>query len=69
MKFPAVNTNKKDRLKRIVAGLAVLSLVFVGPKTSWGFLGLIPLIIGLSGRCPGYLFSGKSSCAVPEHKV
>lgn len=45
------NVGTADRIIRIVVGLAVLSLVFVGPKTPWAWLGLIPLLTGVTGRC------------------
>ncbi|WP_237219604.1 YgaP family membrane protein [Sphingomonas arenae] len=31
-----------------------LSLVFIGHKTSLGYLDLIPLVTGLVGYCPVY---------------
>ena len=43
-----------DRIVRVVLGLVLISLVFIGPATPWGWLGLIPLITGLVGRCPIY---------------
>jgi cadmium resistance protein CadD (predicted permease) len=52
-----------DRTLRIVAGLALISLVFVGPQTLWGLLGLIPLVTGLARVCPAYRVAGVSTCA------
>jgi Protein of unknown function (DUF2892) len=51
-----------ERIIRIVAGLGILSLAFIGPVTKWGYLGLIPLATGLIGWCPPYLLSGISTC-------
>ncbi|WP_315705731.1 MULTISPECIES: DUF2892 domain-containing protein [unclassified Bradyrhizobium] len=56
------NVGKTDRLIRLVVGLAVLSLVFVGPKTLWGLLGLIPLGTALIGWCPPYAMLGINTC-------
>lgn len=56
------NVGKIDRVIRIIVGLAVLSLVFVGPKTMWGLLGLIPLGTGLIGWCPPYSLLGINTC-------
>ena len=56
------NEGNLDRLLRIVVGAAILSLVFVGPKTAWGWLGLIPLITGLIGYCPAYALLGLRTC-------
>ena len=58
------NEGGLDRILRILVGLAVLSLVFVGPKTPWAYLGLVPLITGLVGVCPLYTILGLNSCPV-----
>jgi len=56
------NEHTLDRIFRVVLGLAVLALVFVGPQTAWGWLGLIPLVTGLVGSCPLYTLFGLSTC-------
>jgi hypothetical protein len=43
-----------DRVLRILLGLGLLSLVFVGPQTPWGWIGIVPLVTGLFGFCPAY---------------
>ncbi|MCB1717502.1 MAG: DUF2892 domain-containing protein [Candidatus Competibacteraceae bacterium] len=48
------NIGSVDRILRIVAGIILLSLVFVGPQTPWGWIGLIPLVTALIGWCPLY---------------
>lgn len=55
------NVGNVDRFIRIVAGLIILSLVFVGPKTSWGYLGLILIATAVIRWCPAYLPFGFSS--------
>lgn len=55
------NIGNTERIIRIVAGLAILSLVFVGPKSLWGLLGLIPLATGLAGWCLPYHLLGFST--------
>ena len=50
-----------DRTIRVVAGLVLLSLVFVGPATPWGLVGLVPLLTGLVGFCPLYRIFGLST--------
>lgn len=52
------NLSGLDRVTRIVVGLMIFSLVFVGPETDWGFIGLIPIITGLMGFCPAYALFG-----------
>lgn len=56
------NVGGIDRVLRIVVGLVLLSLVFVGPQTPWGWLGLIPLVTALIGYCPAYSIFGLSTC-------
>jgi cadmium resistance protein CadD (predicted permease) len=56
-----MNEGPLDRILRVVAGLVLLALVFVGPKTAWGYLGLVPLITGLVGFCPLYAVVGLST--------
>lgn len=51
-----------DRIVRVVIGLAVLSLAFVGPQTAWGYLGFVPLLTGLVGFCPLYRALGVATC-------
>lgn len=52
------NEGTVDRALRVIIGLAVISLVFVGPKTPWGWLGTIPLVTALIGWCPLYSLLG-----------
>jgi hypothetical protein len=49
------NVGGVDRVVRIVLGLVLIALVFVGPKTPWGWLGLILLATGIFRFCPAYL--------------
>ena len=66
MKFFVHNEHAIDRGLRIVLGVAVLSLVVVGPQTLWGLLGLVPLVTGLLGSCPVYSLLGLSTCSVSD---
>ncbi len=56
------NEGTIDRVLRVVAGLAILSLAFVGPQTPWAYLGLVPLVTGLVGICPLYSILGINTC-------
>ncbi len=56
------NVGGIDRILRIIIGLGLLSLVFVGPQTAWGWLGLVPLGTALLGWCPPYALLGISTC-------
>lgn len=55
------NESRFDRAFRVVLGIALLALMFVGPKTLWGLVGLIPLITGAVGFCPIYRVLGIST--------
>lgn len=61
------NEGTIDRALRIIAGLGILSLVFVGPQTPWGWLGLVPLLTGLVGVCPVYSIFGIRTCPAPRN--
>lgn len=56
------NVGGIDRTLRIVVGLVLIALVFVGPKTPWGWIGLVPLLTGLLRTCPLYSLIGLNSC-------
>ncbi len=49
-----LNEHRIDRALRVLVGIALLALVFVGPQTPWGLLGLLPLVTGVIGSCPLY---------------
>ena len=61
------NEHPLERVLRVILGLGLLSLAFIGPKTSWGYLGLVPLATGLLGSCPLYTLLGLSTCSVKAH--
>ena len=56
------NVGNVDRMLRIVVGLVLIALVFVGPQTPWGWLGIIPLATGVLRTCPAYSLLGVSTC-------
>lgn len=58
------NAGNVDRGLRIVLGLVLLSLVFIGPQTWWGLIGLVPLVTGLAGNCPVYSIFGINTCGM-----
>ncbi len=55
------NVGGTERMVRIVVGATLILLVFIGPKTPWGWLGLIPLATGFLSTCPLYTLLGKTS--------
>jgi len=52
------NEGALDRTVRIVLGLLLLALVFVGPKSWFGLVGIVPFVTGLVGYCPLYALIG-----------
>ena len=60
------NEGTVDRALRVVVGLAVLSLAFVGPETAWGWVGLVPLVTGCAGFCPLYSILGINTCSIRQ---
>ncbi len=57
------NVGGVDRILRIIVGLGLISLVFVGPQTPWGLIGVIPLLSAIVGFCPAYRLIGLSTCS------
>ena len=58
------NEGTVDRVLRAIVGLALISLVFVGPHTAWGWIGLVPLLTEVVGFCPAYRLLGIRTCKV-----
>ena len=67
------NESGIDRALRLIVGVLLLSLVIVGPKTAWGWIGIVPLATGLVGFCPLYRLLRIDTCRVrsssahPQH--
>ncbi len=58
------NVGGVDKVLRIIAGLALLSLVVIleGNSRWWGLIGLVPLLTGTLGWCPVYPLLGINTC-------
>ena len=57
------NVGGMDRILRIIIGLGLISLVYVGPQTPWGWIGVIPLLSAIAGFCPAYRLVGLNTCS------
>lgn len=57
-----INEGSFDRIARILVGIVLLALAFVGPQTVWGYLGIVPLLTGFIGVCPLYSVLGINTC-------
>jgi ABC-type polysaccharide/polyol phosphate export permease len=60
------NIGTVDRVLRIVVGIILIALVFVGPQTPWGWIGVVPLITALIGFCPAYRLFGLRTCPLQK---
>ncbi len=60
------NIGALDRWLRIIIGIALLALTMYGPKTAWGYVGLIPLITAVMGWCPLYSVFHRSTRTGPH---
>jgi ABC-type polysaccharide/polyol phosphate export permease len=64
----STNVGSIDRALRFVVGFVLISLVFFGPQTPWGWIGVIPLLTSLIGYCPAYSILGVSTCPRVDKK-
>jgi len=58
----SINMGSADRVIRALVGVLLLSLVFFGPQTPWGWIGIIPLVTAAVGNCPAYSLLGIKTC-------
>lgn len=56
------NIHPVERIIRLVAGLILISLAFVGPENKWFLLGFIPVLTAVVGWCPPYALLGINTC-------
>jgi hypothetical protein len=65
------NVGGFDKILRIAAGVALLSLLFFleGNARWWGLVGLVLLFTGLTGWCPAYLPFGISTCPTDQART
>lgn len=56
------NVGNIDKTLRIIIGLGLISLVFTGPQTPWGWIGVVPLATAFISWCPLYKIIGVNTC-------
>jgi hypothetical protein len=61
------NIHPIERVIRVVVGVILVTLAFVGPANPWFLLGIIPVLTGLIGWCPPYQLLGISTCKMNSH--
>ncbi|MEJ8813204.1 DUF2892 domain-containing protein [Variovorax ureilyticus] len=60
------NVGTLDRVLRITLGLVLIALASAGTVGAWGYVGLVPLLTGLAGRCPAYSLFGIRTCGAGQ---
>jgi hypothetical protein len=63
MTMSRLNVGNLDRLLRIVFGLALIALAAGGVINAWGWVGIVPLVTGVSALCPLYRLFGIATTA------
>ncbi|EQC45805.1 PF11127 family protein [Bacteriovorax sp. BSW11_IV] len=56
------NIHPIERAARVIIGLGLCSMAFIGPQNLWFLLGLVPVATGLVGWCPPYHLLGINTC-------
>jgi hypothetical protein len=60
--FFSLNEHPVERVARVLLGLGLIGFSFAGPLAPWGYIGVVPLLTGLTGNCPIYSVFGISTC-------
>lgn len=55
------NVGTLDKVLRIIVGAGLISIVFIGPQTPWGWIGVIPIVTAFISFCPLYPLLGLST--------
>ena len=53
-----LNVGNIDRALRILLGLVLIGLAASGTIRAWGYIGVVPLLTGVSALCPLYTVLG-----------
>ena len=61
------NIHPIERVIRVVVGIILVTMAFVGPANPWFLLGIIPVLTGLIGWCPPYALFGISTCKTKKN--
>ncbi|HOJ17858.1 MAG: DUF2892 domain-containing protein [Ignavibacteriales bacterium] len=62
------NVGGVDKILRVIIGLFLLSMLLwvEGSAKYWGLIGIVPLVTGLTGRCPAYLPLKINTCKIEK---
>jgi hypothetical protein len=53
-----LNVGNVDRALRLLLGITLMALAAGGVIGAWGYLGIVPLLTGISALCPLYSLLG-----------
>ena len=56
------NIHPIERVVRVVVGIILTTMAFIGPANPWFLLGMIPVLTGAIGWCPPYQLLGINTC-------
>ena len=62
------NVGGVDQMVRAIVGIALIAMVFVGPQTPWGWIGVVPLVTAALRWCPLYTVLGIRTCKIDSVK-
>ena len=61
------NIHPIERVVRVVVGIILTTMAFVGPANPWFLLGMIPVLTGAIGWCPPYQLLGINTCRMRKN--
>ena len=53
-----LNVGNVDRVLRLLVGIGLIALAGSGTIGAWGYLGIVPLLTGITALCPLYSLLG-----------
>jgi hypothetical protein len=56
------NIHPIERVIRVVVGVVLTSMAFIGPANPWFLIGIVPVLTGVIGWCPPYQILGINTC-------
>lgn len=58
------NVGNLDRALRIIAGVVLVVLAATNVIGLWGWIGIVPILTGVTRFCPAYTLLGMNTCKV-----
>ena len=60
------NEGTIDRAVRVTVGALLIIGAATGTIGVWGYIGILPVITGALGYCPGYALLGLNTCPIDK---